>query len=227
LPKMNTPQPFFFSQLPPYFNFGSLPEVHGWTVVLAIIQLIWLPEDVSGNASQSDDWMVCLGEDMSLVASLALWLETTPCVSLGTLLASRDVKDMAAAMQAQVKVSEASPLGDWEENGMSARSGRPLGVERPEEDLSLVESENEDELSQDVPPVPTPRTASPATRKRNAEAVATPPKPRTKTCTRPSAPKPSAAAPMTPAPAPKPSQAPSSASSLSRRLQTASGLRKH
>lgn len=191
---------------------------------MAIMQLIWLPEDVGGSASQVDDWMVVLGEDMTLVASLALWLETTPCVSFGTLLASKDVKDMAAGMQSQLKVSEACPLVDWEVNGTNAKSGRPMGMVQLEEDLSMIESEGEGDMSLDVPAVATPPTPSPSLKKRPAEAMGAAPKPRTKSCAKPVAPKPSA--PPSSTPVPKPSQASASPSSLSRRLQIGSGLRK-
>ena len=143
-------------------------------VIFSILQLIWLPEDSSPADSQasqgSDDWLIMLAEEYTVVSTMCLQMDTAPSVCLGSLVKSKNLKDMAAAVQTALTTAEALPLPDWEQVTGMAKCGGPMAFsgQHGYDDDSC---EDEDEEKEEPVPVPVPVTPPP-TKKRAASADA-------------------------------------------------------
>ena len=210
----------------------------GWVILLAVFQTIWLPEDVD-SSSQSNDWVLFLGDNLRLAAVSMLLLETHPCVSIGSLGRKETMEEYDASGQRELRAAESLKPVEWAHVLAAAAAGTPMFLQ----DVVAGMSDDDEE---GVPDVPAGRCVHGGDgRKESGTRPTEPKKKKSKssekaddgetTCARPS-PKPKAAkraakpAKSVPAASTPPPNNPASpspkVSSLKSRLGMASGLRK-
>lgn len=204
-------------------------------MVISILQLIWLPDDSSNSASQasqSDDWLIMISEEYTLVSTMCLQMDTAPSVCLGSLLKSKNLNEMAASVQSAIKTAEGMPVIDWDQVSGMAKCGGPMAL-NGEFGFEDGAAESDDDDMVEPPPVSTPPPQKSKKRPVDSESagVATPPGAKAKPAAKVSkaaklAPKVSLVSPQasSSAPATPPTSVPSS--SLKGRLVMGAGLSK-
>ncbi len=214
-----------FHQVPSFVNLGSpaAPSM-GWSVIIALMQQIWLPEDALTD-SQAADWLFMLGDDLNMAAGLMMVMENHPSICLGSLQSSLLLEDYEAKGAQALKEAEQLPPVNWPSAMSATLSGGILFAPDVVEEPELPDHEEQAAL-QSKAHTPSPEPLMEVSKKRpRTESPATP-KPPAKPKAPKKAPKAAAEISTQSQSSPKPSPPPKVASTLKSRLGMASGIRR-
>lgn len=200
----------------------------GWAAVIALMQQIWLPNDVS-TESQAADWLFMLGDNLGTAAGLMLCLDSHPSVCLGSLSSTRSLEDFDGLGAAALRSAEQLPALQWEKLMDALLNGNQLF---PKEAVEDHEPDDEDQASLAArahahgpdPPMEKAKVARKKPTTDTPRTPKTPPKPRAPKTTK--NPKPAAEPVSQSSCTPPTPSTPAKVSSLKNRLAVASGLKK-